>query len=174
MTDTTVKSVRSCYATYVDGAFSTDYSACAYEIIGKDSESLSVELNPDVEQKKNILDENMVVHSGYEPSVAVDDFYHRAKEALSAKIAEIAAARQTGEACKTSIVEVLYEMADDGKAAPTVIWAYREDIYCIPTSYGGGTSGFETPFQVYFSGNRTKGSFDRETKVFTETSTASL
>lgn len=161
------KSERKCYALYVDAAFSADYSATDYKIIGHDLESLSVELNPTVETFRNILGQNSVRHEGYEPSIDVDTFYHRAKETLEAKVLELAMARKSGDACKTSCVEVVYEMAEDGVSEPDVIHAYREDILVVPTSYGGDTTGFQTPFQVNFSGNRTSGDWDRETSKFT-------
>lgn len=161
------KSARKCYALYVDAAFSADYSATDYKIIGYDLESLSVELNPTVESFSNILGYTSTRHEGYEPSINIETFYHRAKEALEAKILELAMARKSGDACKTSVVEVVYEEAEDGVSEPTVIHAYREDVLAVPTSYGGDTTGFQTPFQINFAGNRTQGSFDRTTCEFT-------
>lgn len=161
------KSERKCYALYIDAAFSQDYSETDYKIIGHDMDSLSVELNPTVETNKNILGQNTVLHEGYEPSIDIDTFYHRAKETLEAKVLELAMARKSGDSCKTSCVEVVYEMAEDGVSDPAVIHAYREDILVVPTSYGGDTSGFQTPFQVNFSGNRVSGSWDSGTLKFT-------
>lgn len=166
------KSDRKCYALYVDAAFSADYSATEYKIIGHDLESLSVELNPTVETFRNILGQNGVRHEGYEPNIDVDTFYHRAKETLEAKVLELAMARKSGDACKTSCVEVVYAMAEDGTSEPEVIHAYREDILLVPTSYGGDTTGLQTPFQINFSGNRVKGTFDRNTSKFTESESA--
>lgn len=163
------KSERKCFAVYLDAAFSADYSATEYKIIGHDLDSLSVELNPTVETFRNILGQNSVRHEGYEPSMDVETFYHRAKEALEAKVLDLAMARKSGDACKTSCVEVVYAMAEDGASEPEVIHAYREDILLVPTSYGGDTTGFQTPFQINFSGNRVKGNWDRTTSKFTET-----
>lgn len=162
------KSERKCYALYVDAAFSADYSSTDYKIIGYDLESLSVELNPTVETFRNILGENAVRHEGYDPNIDVDTFYHRAKEALEAKVLELAMARKSGDACKTSCVEVVYAMAEDGVSEPEVIHAYREDVLVVPTSYGGDTTGFQTPFQINFSGNRVRGEWDRTSSMFTE------
>lgn len=163
------KSERKCFAVYLDAAFSEDYSATDYKIIGHDLDALSVELNPTVETFKNILGQNSVRHEGYEPSIDVETFYHRAKEALEAKVLDLAMARKSGDACKTSCVEVVYAMAEDGASEPEVLHAYREDILLVPTSYGGDTTGFQTPFQINFSGNRVKGDWDRSTLKFTET-----
>lgn len=161
------KSERKCYALYVDAAFSADYSATEYKIIGYDLESLSVALNPKVETFSNILGQNSVRHEGYDPTIDVDTFYHRAKELLEAKVMELAIARKAGDACMTSCVEVVYAMAEDGVSAPDVIHAYREDILVIPTGYGGDTTGLQSPFQINFNGNRVSGAWDRETAKFT-------
>lgn len=161
------KSERKCYAIYVDAAFSADYSKTEYKIIGHDLESLSVNMNPTVETFRNILGENSVRHEGYEPSIDVDTFYHRTQEALEAKVLELAMARKSGDACKTSCVEVVYKMAEDGTSAPEVLHAYREDILVVPSSYGGDTTGFQTPFQINFAGSRVSGTWDRSTLKFT-------
>ena len=74
--------------------------------------------------------------------------------------------RLSGDACRTSYVEVLLKPGENG-AAPTVVRAVREDVLLIPSSYGGDTSGVQVPFTVNFNGNRTEGDFDLETKKFT-------
>jgi hypothetical protein len=161
-----MKAERKYLAHYIDSAFDTSYAAAAYVLIGKDLEDFSVELNPDVETKKNILGENSVVHNGYEASATAAPVYYEYDDALTEKIMEIAMNRDTGDACKTSYVEVLLKPGE-GDAAPTVIRAVREDVYVIPTSYGGDTSGVQVPFEIRFAGNRTPGSFDVTTKKFT-------
>ena len=44
---------------------------------------------------------------------------------------------------------------------------YREDVWVVPESVGGDTSGVQIPFTVYNAGNRVKGTFDLTTKTFT-------
>ena len=55
----------------------------------------------------------------------------------------------------------------EGDAAPEVVRAVREDVYVIPTSYGGDTSGVQVPFEIRYAGNRVEGSFDLSAKKFT-------
>lgn len=167
-----VKSDRTCHALYIDVAFSTDYSKSKYEILGKDTDNLSIELNPEVEKKKNVIGENTVTFSGYEPEISLDTFYHRVGDAYSTVLAHIAMARLHGEKnCKTSYVEVLYEMAEDGESEPTVIEAYREDCLVVPSSYGGDTSGLQFPFTIEPDGNRVAGTWVRSTATFTAKNT---
>lgn len=160
------KAERKYLAHYLDAAFDTTYAATEYVRLGKDLEEFKVELNPDVETVKNILGENSVVHNGYEVTSDADPFYYDYDDALSKKIMDIAMSRSTGDACKTSYVEVVLKPGTDG-GAPTVDYAWREDVLVIPSSYGGDTSGVQVPFTVNYAGNRVKGTFDLSSKKFT-------
>lgn len=162
-----MKAERKYLAHYLDAAFDITYTATNYVRIGKDLEDFSVELNPDIETRKNIIGENSVVHNGYESTADADPVYYEYDDALTEKIMEIAMMRKTGDACKTTYVEVLLKPGADDAAAPTVIRAVREDVLLIPTSYGGDTSGVQVPFSVNFTGNRVAGTFDLASKTFT-------
>ena len=165
---------RKYLAHYIDAKFDLTYKAAKYVRIGKNLEEYSEELNPDVEVTKNILGEQSVQHSGYEVQADVDPFYYESEDdELSKKLMEIANTRATGDACKTTMVDVLLEPNKDLSGEPTVVWAYREDVYVIPNSVGGDTSGVQIPFTVYKAGNRVKGeTFDVKTNTFTEASEA--
>ncbi len=136
-----------------------------YVRLGKDLEEYSENLNPDVSTAKNICGENTVTHNGYDVSSDVDPYYiyvdENATDALGEKLMDIANNRRTGAGCKTTKVDLLVNSKGE------VIWAYREDVYVVPNSVGGDTSGVQVPFTIYNDGNRTKGSFNIETKTFT-------
>lgn len=157
---------RKFMAHYIDAGFGgtgTGTYTPSYVRLGKDLEEFNVEMNPDTETSKNILGESTFKHKGYEVSADADPYYAEKGDALFEKLQEIVDNRATGDACKTTAVEVhLWETATSG-AYP----AYREDCYVVPTSYGGDTSGYQIPFTVYYTGNRTKGTFNPETKAFT-------
>lgn len=159
---------RKYLAHYIDSAFDTAYKATEYVRLGKDLEEYAIELNPDVETKKNILGENSVAVSGYEVSSSVDPYYYDYDEALSEKIMDIAMNRTTGDGCKTTTIDVLLKPGATADAAPTVVWAYREDCYIVPQSVGGDTTGIQIPFELHRAGNRVKGTFDLTSKKFTE------
>lgn len=132
-----------------------------YVILGEDLEEYNEELNPDIEQKKNILGANRIIHKGYEVSSDVEPFYAYEGDPLWDKLSDIAMERKTGADCVTYKVDVLVN------ASGTVVWAYREKVYLIPKSIGGDTSGVQIPFTVYNAGERVKGSWNKSTKVFT-------
>ena len=162
-----MKAERKYLAHYLDSAFDTTYAGATYVRLGKDLEEFTVELSPDVETSKNILGENSVKHNGYEASSDADPVYYEYDDALTEKMMEIAMLRKSGDACRTSYVEVLLKPGE-GDAEPTVLRAVREDVVVVPNSYGGDTSGVQIPFTVHYAGNRVEGSFDLKTKKFTE------
>ena len=163
-----MKAERKYLAHFIDAAFDTTYAKTDYVRLGKDLEEYSVELNPVVETKKNILGENSVNINGYEVSGSVDPMYFEYEDALSEKVMDIAMNRTTGDGCKTTTIDVLLKPGATSDAAPTCVWAYREDCYVVPQSVGGDTSGVQIPFEIHRCGNRTKGTFDLSTKKFAE------
>lgn len=153
---------REYLAHFIDAAFDTTYESPSYVRLGDDLEEYNEELNPDVEIKKNILGEQRVNHTGYEVQSEVDPFYADYDDPLFERLAKIANERLTGDDCMTTKVDVLIN------STGTVVWAYREDVYIVPTqSPGGDTSGVQIPFQIYNAGNRVKGTWDVKTKTFT-------
>ena len=153
---------RKYLAHFIDASFGG--TSKNYVRLGKDLEEYNEELNPDVEVKKNILGEQSVVHNGYEVQSEVDPFYAYSDDPLYEQLALIANERKTGDDCKTTKVDVL--LNEDG----TSVWAYCEDVYVVPKSVGGDTSGVQIPFTVYSAGNRVAGTFDVKTKTFTAAS----
>lgn len=160
---------RKYLAHFLDASFDTTYANTDYVRLGSDLEDYTEELNPQVEKTKNILGENSIKHKGYEPQSEVDPFYYKDyDDALSNKIFELVNTRAAGDKCKTSMVDVLLEPGAKREDLPTVVWAYREDVYAIPKSVGGDTSGIQTPFTLHKCGNQVKGTFDIITRKFTE------
>lgn len=150
---------RKYLAHFIDAAFSAE--SPEYTRLGDDLEDYKEELNPDVEVKKNILGAQTVQHKGYKVQSDVDPFYAYSGDPLFEQLSKIANERLTGDDCKTTKVDVLL------KADGTIEWAYREDVYVVPDSVGGDTSGVQIPFTVYNAGNRVKGTWDLKTKTFT-------
>ena len=155
---------RSHLLHFLDSTFSGSGSPNFF-LIGKDVEDMSVELNPDTETKKNILDETSVNDNGYEPSMDVDTYYANPGDAIYEQIKSIAMDRLTGDSCKTTILEVLV----DKTTGPYDAWT--EDAIIKPKSYGGPQGGVSIPYKVAFAGNRKKGTvtFSNGTPAFSVT-----
>lgn len=160
---------RSALAHYIDTNFTPEAADMIWFLIGKDVEDLSVELNPSVTQKKNILDETTVDDEGYEPSFDVDTYYADPSDgAFYEKIKNIAMNRLTGDDCKTRVLEVLIDKTE----GPFDAWI--EDVIVKPQSYGGAQGGVRIPYNVAFCGNRKQGTVTIANKVptFTEGTSA--
>lgn len=170
MPETIGKLKRSALLHYIDASFGGETPL--WYLIGKDVEDLSVNLNPQTETKKNILDETTVEDNGYEPQADVDTYYANPGDtangasAFYTRIKDIAMNRLTGEACKTKFMEVLVDSAE----SPYNAWV--EDCVIKPTSYGGAQGGVRIPYTIYPDGNREEGTVTIANKVPTYTKNA--
>lgn len=120
--------------------------------IGKDVEDMSVDMGVDTEIKKNILDEVTTVDNGYQPTLSVETYYADTTDDIYEPLVNIAMNRETGDACRTKVLEVLIEDTDD-----TTHRAWIEDAVLKPSSYGGSQGGVQIPFTIGFDGNRKEG-----------------
>ena len=139
----------------VDKATSLE-SEVLWEVIGDDIEEMSVEMNPDTEQMKNILGQTKTTDNGYEPSMEADPFYADPEKKLYPVLRDIALGRKKGADCKTLMLEVLVE-----NTANENHLAYVQEVIVKPNSYGGGTEGVNIPFTVSEDGARVKGYVDK-------------
>lgn len=166
---------REALAHYIDTAWNKkveDASKAVFEIIGDDIEEMTVELNADTSQVKNILGQTRTQDNGYSPSMDADPFYADPDKKLYPKLRDIAMERLKGDDCKTLMLEAIVE---DMEAA--VHTAYVREVTVKPTSYGGGTEGFNLPFNVSEDGAWKKGTVTAESvkagaPVFTPKSAA--
>lgn len=156
------KQERKYLAHFIDAAFGA--TTTNYVRLGEDLEEYSIEMNPDGEDKTNILGESRYDLKGYKPSSSVDPYYAYAGDKLFEQLEAIINERATGEKTQTTVVDVRIS------ASGEVISAYRENVIVIPTSYGGDTAGIGIPFEIHYNGGRTKGNFDISTKTFTPVS----
>lgn len=156
---------RKYLAHYIDANFGKT-SVSNYRL-GKDVEEYNIEMNGEVESKKNILGENSVTHKGYDPSASLDTYYGDYDDTLTNSLLDIVNERKTGDSVRTTVVDVLLKLGSTGEVE--VVSAYREDVIIDVKSVGGSTEGVNIPFDIHYAGNRVKGSFDTATKTFTET-----
>ena len=161
---------REALAQYIDSAWNPkakDYSKAVFEIIGADIEEMTTEMNSDVSQTKNILGQTRTVDNGYTPSMDADPFYANTDSLIYPKLRDICMERKKGDDCKTLLLDVIVEDTE----AETHL-AYVREVMVKPTSYGGGTEGFNIPFNVSEDGAWIKGTVTAEsvkagTPVFT-------
>ena len=155
------KIARKLMAHYVNA---TPSSTATYVRLGKDLEEYNVELSANVESKANILGETSTIIDSYEVSGSVEPYYAETGDDLFEYLQDIVDDRKTLDDLKTDIVEV--HLWDETTTTGTYV-AYKEDAIIEVTSYGGDTTGYQIPFTVHHIGNRVKGKFVLQTKVFT-------
>ena len=135
-----------------------------YERLGKDLEEFSAELSAQVDTKKNILGESSILISGYEKTGSVEPYYAEEGSALFERLQDIIDNGRVLDDLKTDVVEVkLWKNGENGGYD-----AIREEAFIEITSYGGDTTGYQIPFTLHFTGNKTKGTFNVTNKTFQE------
>lgn len=136
---------RKYLAHFIDAGFG---STSSWVRMGKDLEEYNIEMNPEIETKKNILGESSSGVKGYEPQATLDTYYAYEGDPLYEQLFSIVNNRSTGSQCVTKVCDVL--LNTDG----SIVSAWQEDAIVVPTSVGGGTEGMNIPFEVHYSGNR--------------------
>ena len=138
-------------------------SKATYGVLGYDLEDFSVEFNADIEKKKNILGANSISLKGYEKEASVDPYIADPDDPIYPFLKGIIDDEKVLDDVQTDIVKVeLFGDASTG-AYPAV----KEEVFIEIVSEGGDTTGYQIPFNIHFTGNRTKGTFNPTTKEFT-------
>ena len=136
-----------------------------YIRLGKDLEEYNVELSAEVSKTKNILGESSILVSSYEKSGTVEPYYADKGDPLFDRLQAIVDNGSVLDDCNADIVEVhLWETA-----AEDTFPAVREKVVIEVTSYGGDSTGYQIPFNIHYTGEKEKGTFNPTTKAFTAT-----
>jgi len=168
MAETITGKIKRKYMAHFIDAAAPGATTPNYVRLGDDLEEFNVEMNANVETKRNILGNSMTTIDGYEPQASVEPYYAVVGDPLHARLQKIADERLTLDDLKTTVVEVhLWEEDGAGKFV-----AYKEDAIIEVVSYGGDTTGYQIPFNLHHVGNRVKGVFDVATRTFTQNTTS--
>ena len=158
-----MKIQRKYMAHYLNAGFAAEEAA--YVRLGRDLEEYAPELNANVEKKTNILGQTSVVIDSYEKQGEVAPFYAEEGDPLFEKLQAILDGDLVLDELKTDIVEV--KLWDENEGAYPAV---REERYVEIVSYGGDTTGYQIPFNVHYTGVKTKGTFAPDTCTFTPAS----
>lgn len=83
------KLTRGAYRTFLDAAFGGTGTPKWWRL-GKYTDDLSVNLNPDVSSNKNVWDESYVEDNGYEPSIESTTYYADPTDPIYPKLRDMA------------------------------------------------------------------------------------
>ena len=127
-----------------------------WEVLGRDNDDLSKELNPDTEITKNVLGETTMTHSGYEPAVGLDPYYIDPSRLMYRHLQDIAMREVYDEAnCMGYFAEAFFETAN--AATQTMSgYCYVRRAWFVPESVGGDTAGMAIPVAITPVGGMTK------------------
>lgn len=148
-------------AHFLNAAFGS--GTASYCRLGNDLEEYSPELSANVEKKTNILGQTSVTIDSYQKEGEVAPYYAEKNDPLFEKLQAIIDGDLTLDNLKTDIVEVKLWDEATANAYPAI----KEECYIEIVSYGGDTTGYQIPFNVHYTGVKTKGTFNISTKAFT-------
>lgn len=159
------------YGTRIERKFMAHYISVSsetpkWERLGKDLEEFTINMNADSEDKKNILGETNPTISGYAPTAEISPYYARKGTDLYTWLQDVIDNRKALDDLKVLTCEVHLWDEKSGETSGTYP-AFEEVAYVEPTSYGGDTTGYQIPFTLHYTGERTKGTFAVATKTFT-------
>ena len=158
-----MKIERKYMAHYLNATFAADDGTASYVRLGKDLEEYSPELSANVEKKTNILGNETVSIDSYQKQGEVSPYYAEPGDPLFERLQAIIDGDLVLDDLKTDIVEVKLW----GEASANAYPAIKEECYIEIVSYGGDTTGYQIPFNVHYTGVKTKGTFNISTKTFT-------
>ena len=158
-----MKIERKYMAHYLNANFANDDGTAGYVRLGQDLEEYSPELSANVEKKNNILGNTTVTIDSYQKQGEVSPYYAEKGDPLFEKLKTIIDGDLVLDDLKTDIVEVKLWGEESAGAYPAI----KEECYIEVSSYGGDTTGYQIPFNVHYTGVKTKGTFDVSKKNFT-------
>ena len=158
-----MKIERKYMAHYLNANFANDDGTASYVRLGQDLEEYSPELSANVEKKNNILGNTTVTIDSYQKQGEVSPYYAEKDDPLFSRLQAIIDGDLVLDDLKTDIVEVKLWGEESAGASPAI----KEECYIEVSSYGGDTTGYQIPFNVHYTGVKTKGTFDVSKKTFT-------
>lgn len=159
------KILRGCRAMWL--SFNGEDWTC----LGKDSDDMSIDMNSDTEQTKNVQGETVFTHNGYTPSLANDSYIARTEDAIYESLQYIVNTLATDDdsTSATLIVATLTDEVIKSDTKGLTGEGFKVPVKVVVDNDGGSTSGYGIPFTLYEDGTRTQGTVSVTNKVPTFT-----
>lgn len=130
-----------------------------WTLIGRGMESLTTNLNPDVETGKDVTGKSYIDHKGYAPEADIE-YQARSDDPMYEDLQAIVDELLKDEThCGGYIIDAT--LTDEVKNATGSVvltgTGYKVPVLVVPQEEGGDTSGYTINFNVYENGARTKG-----------------
>lgn len=142
-----------------------------YTCLGKDSDDMSIDMNSDTEQTKNVQGETVFTHNGYTPSLANDSYIARTEDAIYESLQHIVNTLATDDdsISATLIVATLTDEVTKSDTKTLTGEGFKVPVKIVVDNDGGSTSGYSIPFTMYEDGSRIQGIVSVTNKVPTFT-----
>jgi hypothetical protein len=159
----TGKILRGCRAFWL--SFGSDTT-----LLGKDSDELNIDNNPDVEQKENVLGENSTDINSYTPSMS-HDYIARKEDAIYEHIQYINdnLAKDDEHVAATLIAATLTDEVSKSGTKTLTGKGFKVPVKVVVDTDGGATTGYTLPFTIYEDGARVQGTVSVSDKKVTFT-----
>lgn len=147
------KILRGCRAMWLS------FDETEWTCLGKDTDDMSIDLNPETEQNKNVLGETTFVHNGYTPSLANDGYIARTEDSIYPNLQKIVDSLAVDEETTgaTLLVATLNEEVKDAATKTLTGKGFKVPVKVVVNNDGGGTSGYGIAFTIYEDGARIQG-----------------
>ncbi len=133
---------------YVPGEAIPNENTKKWYRLGEDLDEYNVELNPSIAVARNMLGDDVLIHENYEMSGEAKTFYARENDNMYVALQNIIDNLSMNRACYTLALDVrLWEPA---LGVENGFKAFMRPCYVVPSYYGGDTSGYQIPFNVYY------------------------
>lgn len=139
-----------------------DKDTPTYEVLGEDLEDLSINMGANVVKKNNILGKSSVNIDSYDKNASVSPYIADKGTPLFTYLKGIIDDEKVMDDLRTDVVNVDIFGAESGTSYPAI----KEEVVIEVVSHGGNTEGYQIPFNIHFTGVRTKGTFNPTTKAF--------
>lgn len=152
-------------------AFWLSFNETDWTCLGKDTDDLSIETNPDTEQVKNVQGEVTFVNNGYTPTLSNDSYIARYEDAIYEPLQTIADTLATDDArtSATLLVATLTEEVKESSTKTLTGKGFKVPVKVVVDSDGSNTSGYGIPFTISEDGGREQGTVSVANKVPTFT-----
>ena len=118
--------------------------------IGEDLDEYNVDLNPTIAVAQNWLGYDVLIQENYEMSGEAKTFYARSGDGMFEALQDIIDNNKMNVDCFTLALDVKLWKYRSYSSGVEGYQAVMRPCYIVPVSYGGDTSGYQIPFNVYY------------------------
>lgn len=141
-----------------------------WELQGDKVEEMSLEMNPNIETITDVTGVTSSTLDKYEKQTSVSPYRAKRESKFFPILYGIVRDEKTlSEVERTFLCVNIFDstVTGEGENEVTTYAAWTQQAIIAVQSYGGGTTGLDIPYSLYWTGEKVHGSFDPKSKTFT-------